>query len=441
MVTAGLLTRHGHDLRLLIVLLGVQHRVRDPPDLQFFAQLLGNVDGDGAHQHGLALGVQRFDLVDDGLEFLALGLVDHVREVGAHHGLVRGDHHDVQVVDLLELRRLRVGRAGHAGQLLVHAEVVLERDGGQRLVLVFDLDPFLGLQGLVQPLAVAPPGHQPAGELVDDDDFAVFYDVIDVQLEKRVGLEGLGDVMQQFDAAGVIEVFHLHELLAPRDPLLAQGRRARLFVDHVVLIPREPGDQAVHLVIQVGGLLRRPGDDERGAGLIDQDAVDLVHDGVVELALHQALPVELHVVPQVVEAELVVGAVGDVGAVGNLALGVRHPVDDRAHLQPEEAVDVPHPLGVAPGQVVVDRHDVHSAAAQGVQVGRQGCHQGLAFTGFHFGDLALVQHDAADQLHVEMPHLEAAHRGFAHGREGLRQEVVERLPPFAPFFEPAGQGP
>ena len=102
---------------------------------------------------------------------------------------------------------------------------------------------------------------------------------------------------------------------------------------------------------------------------------------------------------------------------------------------------MPHPLGVAPGQIVVDRHDVHPAAAQGVQVGRQGGHQGLAFTGFHLGDLALMQHDAADQLHVEVPHLEAAHRGFTHGRECLRQEVIEGLPAFNPFFEPAGQGP
>jgi hypothetical protein len=78
--------------------------------------------------------------------------------VRADHGLVGGDHHDIQVVDLLELRRLRVGGAGHARQLAVHAEIVLEGDRGQGLVLVFDLDPLLGLQRLVQPLAVRRPG-------------------------------------------------------------------------------------------------------------------------------------------------------------------------------------------------------------------------------------------------------------------------------------------
>ena len=57
-------------------------------------------------------------------------------------------------------------------------------------------------------------------------------------------------------------------------------------------------------------------DDERRARLVDEDRVDLVDDGVVERALRVVERRELHVVAQVVEAELVVLAVGDVGAVG-----------------------------------------------------------------------------------------------------------------------------
>jgi hypothetical protein len=38
-----------------------------------------------------------------------------------------------------------------------------------------------------------------------------------------------------------------------------------------------------------------------------------------------------------------------------------------------------------------------------------------------------VQHHAADELHVEVPHVEHAAAGLAHHGEGLGQEVVERL--------------
>ncbi len=77
----------------------------------------------------------------------------------------------------------------------------------------------------------------------------------------------------------------------------------------------------VDLVVSVGGFLGRARDDERGARLVDQDAVDLVDDREVELALHELVAVELHVVAQVVEPELVVGPVSDVGRVGLLPLG------------------------------------------------------------------------------------------------------------------------
>ena len=66
-------------------------------------------------------------------------------------------------------------------------------------------------------------------------------------------------------------------------------------------------------------------------------------------------------------------------------------------------------------------------AGQRVQVGRQRRHQRLALAGAHLGDLAVVQHHAADQLHVEMAHAERALARFAHHREGFRQQLVERL--------------
>ena len=113
----------------------------------------------------------------------------------AEHRPVGRNHGDVQLVDLLELGRFRFGRSGHAGQLLVHAEVVLEGDGGERLVLALDLHAFLGFDGLMQTVAPAAAGHQASGEFVDDDDFVVLDHVVLIALEHHVRLQGLLDVM------------------------------------------------------------------------------------------------------------------------------------------------------------------------------------------------------------------------------------------------------
>ena len=182
-----------------------------------------------------------------------------------------------------------------------------------------------------------------------------------------------------------------------------------------------------HARVLVRRLVRRAGDDQRRPRFVNQDRVHFVHDGVVVPALHAVLDLELHVVAQVVETELVVRAVGDVGRVGGAALVVVQVVHDHAHGQPQELVDLAHPLGVALGQVVVHRHHVHAVPGQRIQIAGQRRHQRLAFAGLHLGDLALVQHHAADQLHVEVPHLHRAPARLAHHREGLGQKLVQRL--------------
>ncbi len=143
-------------------------------------------------------------------------------------------------------------------------------------------------------------------------------------------------------------------------------------------------------------------------------------------ALDHILQPILHIVAQVVEAEFVVSAVGDVARVGFLALAIIHAVHDDASRKAEEVVDLTHPLGVAFGEIVVDGDNVNTEARQRVEIDRQRGDQRFAFAGFHFGDFAFVQDHAADQLHIEMALPDGALRRFAHRGEGRHQHVVER---------------
>ena len=143
--------------------------------------------------------------------------------------------------------------------------------------------------------------------------------------------------------------------------------------------------------------------------------------------LDQLAGVDGHVVPQVVEAELVVGAVGDIRLIGGLLGRTHDPVDDQAHGQAHEAVHLAHPLAVALCQVVVDGDDVDALSGQGVEVSGQGGYQGLAFTGLHFGDTALVKDDAADELDPVGAHAQHPPGRLPAGSKGLGQDIVQRL--------------
>ncbi|MGF6635772.1 hypothetical protein OKW39_002923 [Paraburkholderia sp. MM6662-R1] len=68
-----------------------------------------------------------------------------------------------------------------------------------------------------------------------------------------------------------------------------------------------------------------------------------------------------------------------------------------------------------------------AAARQRVQVHRQRRDERLALAGAHFADLAVVQRHTADQLHVEVAHLQHPLAGLAADRERFRQDLVERF--------------
>lgn len=377
--------------------------------------------------------------------YFFLGQVDQVVEVLARDRPVGRDHHHVETVDLAELEGLGIGGAGHAGQLVVQAEIVLEGGGGQGLALGLDRQAFLRLDGLVQALGQATARHGAAGVLVDQEDLVALDDVLDVAVEQGVRAQRCVNVGQQAQVVRRVEALAFAEqavlaqqVLDELVALLVEFDLAGLLVDAVVAflgrlaldlfnLALETRDQLVDLDVQLGAVFGLAGDDQRGTRLVDEDRVHFVDHGEVQLALELVVQAEGHVVAQVIEAEFVVGAVGDVGGVGGALVFRRLEGSDHADAEAEELVQRAHPVGVAARQVVVHRDHVHALAGQRVEVDRQGAHQGLALAGTHFGDLAVVQGHATDQLDIEVAHAHHPLASLANHGEGFGQQLVERF--------------
>ena len=374
-----------HDFGFLLVLLGVQDPVLDAFLFQQLGQTFRLFNRRRADQHRLAGGVQSLDLVGGGEVFFFFGAVNNVWILQPQHRLVGGNDHHFQLVDLVELGCFGFRRTGHASQFLVHAEIILEGDGGEGLVLAFDLDVFLGLDRLMQAIGPAAARHQAAGELVHDDDFAILHDVFNIAVIESVGLDCGLDVMLQVPVFWVGDIADAQHLLNFFPAFVGNRDAPVLFIHHVVagvllglarrdvdfLALFELGDDAIDPGVFVSGFLAGAGNDERGTGFVDQDGVDFVDDGEVVAALHAIVQIELHVVAEIVETELVVGAVGDVGGVGFAALLIVEVVNDDAHGEAEKTVQLAHPLRVAFGQIVVDRDHMHTTSAESIQINGQ----------------------------------------------------------------------
>ncbi len=80
-------------------------------------------------------------------------------------------------------------------------------------------------------------------------------------------------------------------------------------------LQRQQARHVVDLVVQIGVIFGLAGNDQRGARFIDQDRIDFIDDRKIQCPLDPVARLEHHVVAQVIEAEFIVGAVGDVCGV------------------------------------------------------------------------------------------------------------------------------
>ena len=235
---------------------------------------------------------------------------------------MRRDGHDADVVDLVELGGLGLRRTGHAGQRLVEAEVVLQRDRGEGLVLLLDLDAFLRLDRLVHALVVAAAVQDAAGELVDDQDLVLVRDdVVLVALVELLGLQRVVEVADQRRVRRLVQVVDAEPVLDPGHAALGDRDRALGLVDLVValaaLLRRAPG----------GATIRANSAYQRADCSAGPEMISGVRASSIRIESTSSTIAKLwprwtrssarhgHVVAQVVEAELVVRAVGDVALV------------------------------------------------------------------------------------------------------------------------------
>ena len=308
------------------------------------------------------------------------------------------------------------------------------------------------------------PFAETAGELVDDDDFAVANDVLLVAVELAVDFDRLFDVFVNVVKAGRRHRVRFREVARFAAPFA--GQLDLLFV--VVVLVIFVFDEVVNAV---GGPLirfdflfllfgRERADDERRAGFVDENRVGFVDEAKIRLrtlgrtfvffalfAEHRAEEVGLpfadstqqEPVAEEVEAELLRGAVGNVALVGFAALvGLLLRLND-ADVHPERAVNRAHQLGVAGGEVVVDGREEGAFPGQRSQVERRGRGERFSFAGLHFDDGAVENRDSAQNLNVEVAHSERSIPGFAHQGERFRQDFRQRFA--APSAVPQREAP
>ena len=284
----------------------------------------------------------------------------------------------------------------------------------------------LRLERRLQPVRPVAVGHDAAGELVDHADAAVAHQVVDIAPQQDARVQGAVDRRQQRIVLGIVQVGDAEGPFHAGEPRLGQLDAPAVLVRVEVDAPSERRHLRREAAGRGDARLGASGEDQRRARLVDQQRVGLVDQRHVERPVDDGVRIARPQVAEVVETRFLGGDIRHVGPIRPAAIRRRHALLDGSDRQAQHPVDRSHPVGVTPGEVVVERQDVHAVAAQRVQGGRHHGNQRLALAGLHLDDAAAREGQRGHDLHVERPQAEGAAGHFAREREELRLELVER---------------
>ena len=129
-----------------------------------------------------------FNVVHNGSELCLFRLINEVSLVVTNHFAVCRNWNHCKVVGVHQFGGFCLGGSRHSSELVVHAEIVLQRDGGKSLILFFNLYALFGFNGLVDTFAPAATFKNSTSEFVNNFNFTVLNDVVLVAVVQNCSL-------------------------------------------------------------------------------------------------------------------------------------------------------------------------------------------------------------------------------------------------------------
>ncbi len=337
---------------------------------------------------------------------------------------MRGNDHHGQAIELREFLRGRLRRSRHAAELRIQLGKMDQRNGAADQAFRLDRQPFFGLDGRLKAVGPVPVLDDPAGEFVDQLDFALAHDVIHVAGQQNLGVESLVKLTHEKHILRQIRA--TQGFLGPVEPRVRQISVPSVLV-RVVIHPGLEGTHRFRYLVWIGhDFVRAARNHQRDARLVDENGIRLIHQGEMKGSVDEIPFVLAKVVAQKVEARLFCRAVGDVATIGVLPVSWGHSLLDEADAQTQEFIDGPHPLRIPAGQIIVECQHMDPVAGPRVETDGGDGRERLALAGLHLDQFALMQSYAGQHLDVERMHAEYAPGDFAHQAEGLDEQLVRR---------------
>ena len=172
--------------------------MRNLSHVEHLAEQLRNLNRGSTYQARASTISHLFYFVNDGSIFLTSGFVHTVVHIIALDRTVGRYLYHIQFIDVPELPCLCRCSTCHTCQLMVHTEVVLQRNGCKGLCGSFHFYMLLRLHCLMQSIAPTAAFHDTSCLFVNDFYFAIHHNVFIVFVEHGICLQQLLQGMNTF---------------------------------------------------------------------------------------------------------------------------------------------------------------------------------------------------------------------------------------------------
>ena len=143
-------------------------------------QHLAFLNRGGTNQNRLAFFVSLLDFISSRLKLCGFGFVYSVIKIGSTGRFVCRDNNNLKVINFVEFFGFGLGGSGHSSQLFIHSEIVLIRNFRHCHRFLLHCNAFFCLYRLVKTLRISVVGQNSAGELIHNNNFSVFDNIIPV---------------------------------------------------------------------------------------------------------------------------------------------------------------------------------------------------------------------------------------------------------------------
>ena len=160
------------------VLLCVQHFVLDTALVELTRKELALFHADGSDKNRLTIFILLSNFIDNSSKLCTLIFVDEVGLIETLNRFIGGNRDNSKLIGVDKFCCFGLSSTGHTREFFVHAEIVLQCDGGKSLVFLFNFDAFFGLNCLVNTFTPAATFKNTTCKFVDDFYFTTLDDVV-----------------------------------------------------------------------------------------------------------------------------------------------------------------------------------------------------------------------------------------------------------------------